>query len=73
MEGLHALGVQTHDGQTVEAQISAGDLLKAAHVRAAADGAVEALLQGIFRDYFAGHAENGTHKWHLRFLGDFRL
>ena len=66
-EGLHAALVQAHDGQAVEAQVSAGIVLRAvgletAHVRAAGDRAVETRLKQVRWEFFTGYAKDGTHR-----------
>ena len=73
VKGLHAALVQAHDRQAVKSQISAGNLLEPAHVRSARERAVKARHEGIPINGFAGYAENGTHKWHLRIGSAFAL
>ena len=70
-KGLHAALVQPHDGKALKAQIAAGDLHKAAHVRPARGRARKARLQGFRGHRLSQHAQNGTHKRHLRFSRRF--
>ena len=62
LKGLHAARVQTHDGQPVEAQISALHLDHAGHVRPAGDRALEAGLHLLHGNRFALNAKDRTHK-----------
>ena len=60
-EWLHALRVQAHDGQTVEAERRRADVQHARIVRAAGNGLVKAGAQILRRDGRAEITDDGTH------------
>ena len=64
-EWLHALRVQAHDGQTVEAERRRADVQHARIVRAAGNGLVKAGAQILRRDGRAEITDDGTHDFFL--------
>ena len=64
-ERLHALRVQAHDGQTVEAERRRADVEHARIVRAAGNGLVKAGAQILRRDGRAEITDDGTHDFFL--------
>ena len=60
-EGLHAVGVQPHDGQPVEAQPALAALDEAAHIRTAREGSVKTLQRQPPGDGTSCEADYRTH------------